>query len=85
MKRTSVLELVVSSRGSGAAHVRDVARVMEASFHIEQVKTYRFSLPSSLSRVPGLVRLLGWIECRLIRLPGIRQWGDIIVVIAYKP
>lgn len=62
-----------------------LAYVMEAGFRIQRAETYRFSLPPSLSRVPGLVRLLDWIECRLIRLPGIRQWGDIIVVIAYKP
>jgi len=62
-----------------------VARVAEAGFRIECTETYRFSLPPVLSRLPGLTRLLDWFEARLIRLPGVRQWGDIIVVVADKP
>jgi len=61
-----------------------VALVAEAGFYVECVETYRFSLPPSLARVPCLRRLLDWIEARLIRLPGLRQWGDIIVVTACK-
>lgn len=62
-----------------------VARVTGVGFHIEQAETYRFSLPRSLSHMPGLTHLLDWFEARLICLPGVRQWGDIIVVVAYKP
>ena len=60
------------------------ALVGGAGFRVERAETYRFSLPYLLSRVPGLTFLLDWIEARLIRLPGVRKWGDIIVVVARK-
>ena len=61
------------------------ALVSEVGFEVERSETYRFSLPHSLSRIRLLTCLVDLIEMWLIRLPGIRTWGDIIVVIARKP
>jgi SAM-dependent methyltransferase len=60
------------------------ALISEAGFRIEWTETFRFSLTSSLSRIRLLTALLDWIEAKLIHLPYIRDWGDIIVVIAHK-
>lgn len=60
------------------------ALVTEMGFKIELTQTYRFSLPRSLSRLRFLTLMLDLIEMWLIRLPGLRNCGDIIVVIARK-
>ena len=58
--------------------------LIETGFIVKTFHTFRFSLASPLWQIELLTYLLDKIERFFIRLPLVRNWGDIILAVCHK-
>lgn len=58
--------------------------LQNAGFSITKAWTFRFSIPSPISRIVLFQLVLDMVERAVIKLPVLRRWGDIIVVKCHR-
>lgn len=57
----------------------------KAGFNIKKTMTFRFTLPSPLWQIGILTTLVDRIEKFAIKLPLVKNWGDILLAVCQKP
>lgn len=56
----------------------------KTGFHISNIMTFRYTLPSPLWQVRYLSAFIDKVEKFAIKLPLLRNWGDIILAVCHK-